>query len=112
MGMTRRRFGIRNFTVCKQLAASRTRFGFGLANWLASPEIVSRFIFFGSDWRCVEGRRLFSPRRGTDSRARNGGGYAAIRAGFTVALRSCGNSSVERATAATLVWEGWWLPLP
>ncbi|RWW51571.1 hypothetical protein BHE74_00042079 [Ensete ventricosum] len=66
----------------------------------------------------VEGRRLFSPRRGTDSRARNGGGCAAIGAGFTAALRSCGNSSVERATAAsaigveratatTLVWEGW-----
>ncbi|RZR96097.1 hypothetical protein BHM03_00025058 [Ensete ventricosum] len=66
----------------------------------------------------VYGRRLFSPRRGTDSRARNGGGCAAIGAGFTVALRSCGNSSVERATAAsaigveratatTLVWEGW-----
>ncbi|RWV78092.1 hypothetical protein GW17_00061000 [Ensete ventricosum] len=71
----------------------------------------------------VEGRRLFSPRRGTDSRARNGGGCAAIGAGFTAALRSYGNSiverataasaiGVERATAATLVWEGWWLPLP
>ncbi|RZS23047.1 hypothetical protein BHM03_00055895 [Ensete ventricosum] len=71
----------------------------------------------------VEGRRLFSPRRGTDSRARNGGSCAAIGAGFTAALRSCGNSSVERATAAsaigvegataaTLVWAGWWLPLP
>ncbi|RZR73670.1 hypothetical protein BHM03_00026817 [Ensete ventricosum] len=69
----------------------------------------------------VEGRRLFSPRRGTDSRARNGGSCAAIGAGFTAA--SCGNSSVERATAAsaigvegataaTLVWAGWWLPLP
>ncbi|RZS16007.1 hypothetical protein BHM03_00047942 [Ensete ventricosum] len=44
----------------------------------------------------VEGQRLFSPRRGTDSRARNGGGCAAIGAGFTAAL----------------VWEGWWLPLP
>ncbi|RRT64633.1 hypothetical protein B296_00040355 [Ensete ventricosum] len=79
------------------------------------------------DWESaisgVEGRRLFSPRRGTDSRARNDGGYATIGAGFTTALRSCGNSSVERATAAsaigveratpaTLVWAGWWLPLP
>ncbi|RRT31514.1 hypothetical protein B296_00057852 [Ensete ventricosum] len=71
----------------------------------------------------IEGRRLFSPRRGTDSRARNGGGCVAIGAGFTAALRSCGNSSVERATAAsvidvegattaTLVWAGLWLPLP
>ncbi|RZS08674.1 hypothetical protein BHM03_00039678 [Ensete ventricosum] len=71
----------------------------------------------------VEGRRLFSRRRGTDSRARNGRGCAAIGAGFTAALRSCGNSSVERATTAsaisveratavTLVWAGWWLPLP
>ncbi|RRT38650.1 hypothetical protein B296_00052110 [Ensete ventricosum] len=51
----------------------------------------------------VEGRRLFSLRRGTDSRARKGGGCATIRAGFIVALRSYGNSSVERATAATLV---------
>ncbi|RWV77832.1 hypothetical protein GW17_00061301 [Ensete ventricosum] len=40
----------------------------------------------------VEGRQLFSPRRGTDSRARNGGGCAAIGAGFTAALRSCDNS--------------------
>ncbi|RRT38800.1 hypothetical protein B296_00028615 [Ensete ventricosum] len=71
----------------------------------------------------VEGLRLFSPRCGTDSRARNGGGCAAIVVGFTAALRSCGNSSVERATAASaigverataaiLVWAGWWLPLP
>ncbi|RZS25937.1 hypothetical protein BHM03_00059211 [Ensete ventricosum] len=70
----------------------------------------------------VEGWRLFSPRRGMDSRARNGGGCAAIGAGFTAALRSYGNSNVERATAAsaigvesataaTFVWEGWWLPL-
>ncbi|RRT63241.1 hypothetical protein B296_00027327 [Ensete ventricosum] len=34
----------------------------------------------------VEGQRLFSPRRGTDSRARNDGGYAAIGAGFIAAL--------------------------
>ncbi|RZS24665.1 hypothetical protein BHM03_00057762 [Ensete ventricosum] len=54
----------------------------------------------------VEGQRLFSPRCGTDSRARNDGGCAAIGAGFTAALRSCGNSSVERATAVTLVWAG------
>ncbi|RZS28631.1 hypothetical protein BHM03_00062253, partial [Ensete ventricosum] len=68
---------------------------------------------------CVEGRRLFSPRRGTDFRARNGGGCAAIGAGFTAALpaatpRATAASAigVERATAATLVLEGWWLPLP
>ncbi|RRT36992.1 hypothetical protein B296_00045056 [Ensete ventricosum] len=51
----------------------------------------------------VEGRRLFSPRSGTDSRARNGGGCAVIGAGFTVALRSCGNSSMERATTASVI---------
>ncbi|RZS12122.1 hypothetical protein BHM03_00043512 [Ensete ventricosum] len=51
----------------------------------------------------MEGPRLFSPRRGTDSRARNEGGCTVIGAGFTVALRSCGNSSVERATAASAI---------
>ncbi|RRT39415.1 hypothetical protein B296_00047771, partial [Ensete ventricosum] len=51
----------------------------------------------------MEGRQLFSPRHGTDSRARNGGGCTAIGAGFTVALRSCGNSSMERATAASAI---------
>ncbi|RWV80166.1 hypothetical protein GW17_00058605, partial [Ensete ventricosum] len=42
----------------------------------------------------VEGRRLFSPRRGTDSRVRNGGSCAAIGAGFTA------------APAATPAWKG------
>ncbi|RZS00320.1 hypothetical protein BHM03_00029993 [Ensete ventricosum] len=51
----------------------------------------------------VEGRRLFSPRHGTDCRARNGGGCAAIGAGFTATLRSCGNSSVERAMTASAI---------
>ncbi|RWV78625.1 hypothetical protein GW17_00060377 [Ensete ventricosum] len=37
----------------------------------------------------VEGRWLFSPRRETYSRVRNGGGCAAIEAGFIATLRSC-----------------------
>ncbi|RZS25444.1 hypothetical protein BHM03_00058636 [Ensete ventricosum] len=47
----------------------------------------------------VEGRRLFSPRSGTDSRARNGGGCAAIGAGFTAALPA----ATPRATAASAI---------
>ncbi|RRT44725.1 hypothetical protein B296_00036123 [Ensete ventricosum] len=53
-----------------------------------------------SGWK---GGGFFSPRRGTTCRARNGGGCAAIGAGFTAALRSCGKSGVETATAASAI---------
>ncbi|RRT34914.1 hypothetical protein B296_00044724, partial [Ensete ventricosum] len=45
---------------------------------------------------------FFSPRRGTASRARNGGGCTAIGAGFIAALQSCDKSGVERVTAASV----------
>ncbi|RWV88381.1 hypothetical protein BHE74_00036916 [Ensete ventricosum] len=51
----------------------------------------------------VEGGSFFSHRRGTASRARNGGGCVAIGVGFTTALRPCGKSGVERATTASAI---------
>ncbi|RWV76937.1 hypothetical protein GW17_00062310, partial [Ensete ventricosum] len=50
-----------------------------------------------------KGGSFFSPRHGTASWVRNGGGCAAIGAGFTATLRSYGKSGVERVTAASAI---------